>query len=245
MTRHRQQGGRGVVPPTPPRDGPKNQLTFLFKAFFSFFSANHILPAVICIKMEFFSTQCFWLPRQTPLSLPPPYTPQRSVHWRSLLIQHGLNDTTRLGSRLQPTNRRGKYSQAEAIQAEALQAEAPQVKALQAGAHGLRLYRQQLYGSEAGGGGQGAGGGPTKLYTHLLRFVKNLEKSLDLAIFLNFADLPQGGQGVPPPPPICKPGIQKFAQMRNKQIFIFKQTITKSQSMSLAGSDVSPGQNFI
>ena len=39
----------------PPRDGPKNQLTFLFKAFFSFF-ANHILHAVICIKIEFFST---------------------------------------------------------------------------------------------------------------------------------------------------------------------------------------------
>ena len=31
-------GGWGVLPPTPPRDGPKNQLTFLFKAFFSFFS---------------------------------------------------------------------------------------------------------------------------------------------------------------------------------------------------------------
>ena len=30
--------GGGYYPPTPPRDGPKNQLTFLFKAFFSFFS---------------------------------------------------------------------------------------------------------------------------------------------------------------------------------------------------------------
>ena len=49
-------GGGGVVPPTPPRDGPKNQLTFLFKAFFSFFFANHILHAVKCIKMNFFST---------------------------------------------------------------------------------------------------------------------------------------------------------------------------------------------
>ena len=49
--------GWGVLPPTPPpRDGPKNQLTFLFKAFFSFFFAYHILHAVICIKMEFFST---------------------------------------------------------------------------------------------------------------------------------------------------------------------------------------------
>ena len=46
-------GGGGT---TPPRDGPKNQLTFLFKAFFSFFFANHILHAVICIQMEFFST---------------------------------------------------------------------------------------------------------------------------------------------------------------------------------------------
>ena len=52
------RGGRGVVPPpTPlPRNGPKNQLTFLFKAFFSFFFANHILHAVKCIKMNFFST---------------------------------------------------------------------------------------------------------------------------------------------------------------------------------------------
>ena len=30
-------GGWGVLPPTPSRDGPKNQLTFLFKAFFNFF----------------------------------------------------------------------------------------------------------------------------------------------------------------------------------------------------------------
>ena len=49
-------GGGGYYPPSPPRDGPKNQLTFLFKAFFSFFFANHILHAVKCIKMNFFST---------------------------------------------------------------------------------------------------------------------------------------------------------------------------------------------
>ena len=49
-------GGWGVLPPTPLEMVPKNQLTFLFKAFFSFFFANHILHAVICIKMEFFST---------------------------------------------------------------------------------------------------------------------------------------------------------------------------------------------
>ena len=30
-------GGVGGTTPLPPRDGPKNQLTFLFKAFFSFF----------------------------------------------------------------------------------------------------------------------------------------------------------------------------------------------------------------
>ena len=50
-------GGGGTTPPTPPpRNGPKNQLTFLFKAFFSFFFANRILHAVKCIKMNFFST---------------------------------------------------------------------------------------------------------------------------------------------------------------------------------------------
>ena len=47
----------------PPRNGQKNQLTFLFKAFFRFFFANRIIHAVICIKMNFFSTKCFWLPR--------------------------------------------------------------------------------------------------------------------------------------------------------------------------------------
>ena len=31
------RGVGGTTPLPPPRDGPKNQLTFLFKAFFSFF----------------------------------------------------------------------------------------------------------------------------------------------------------------------------------------------------------------
>ena len=60
-------GGGGVLPPYPPRDGQKNQLTFLFKAFFSFFFANHILHAVKCIKMNFFFDLVFLV---TPLDPP-------------------------------------------------------------------------------------------------------------------------------------------------------------------------------
>ena len=39
--------------------------------------------------------------------------------------------------------------------------------------HGLRLDRLKFYGSETGVGGRGGWGGQAKLYTHLLRFVKN------------------------------------------------------------------------
>ena len=67
--------GGGGTTPYPPRDDPKNQLTFLFKAFFSFFFANHILHAVICIKMDFFRPSVFGYPARLPLSLPPPLYP--------------------------------------------------------------------------------------------------------------------------------------------------------------------------
>ena len=56
------------------------------------------------------------------------------------------------------------------------------------------------------GAGAGWGGGQVKLYTHL-RFVKNFEKSLDLANFVNFADLPQGGVGGTTPPLLANPAI--------------------------------------
>ena len=69
-------GGRGVLPPYPPRDGPKNQLTFLFKAFSVFF-ANHILHAVKCIKMNFFRPSVFGYPARPPQSLPPSLYPPR------------------------------------------------------------------------------------------------------------------------------------------------------------------------
>ena len=69
------RGVRGVVPPTPPRDGPKNQLTFLFKAFFQFFFANHILHAVKCIKIFFSTLVVFGYPARSPLFTPSLYPP--------------------------------------------------------------------------------------------------------------------------------------------------------------------------
>ena len=62
--------------------------------------------------------------------------------------------------------------------------------------HGLRLYSLSLYGSETGGGG----GSNEIIYSSISRknsiflsFRSFFEKSLDLANFVNFADLPQGG----------------------------------------------------
>ena len=37
--------------------------------------------------------------------------------------------------------------------------------------------------------------------------IKFFEKSLDLANFVNFADLPQGGRGYPPTPLLANPGL--------------------------------------
>ena len=78
--------------------------------------------------------------------------------------------------------------------------------------NGLLALKFQILNSQQWS--EAGGGGPTKLHTPL-RVVKIFEKSLDLANFINFADLPQGGRGYRPHPTplLANPGISKYINL--------------------------------